>query len=74
MTELLQQAIAQIELLPPDQQDYIATLVLDELKDEQRWLNSFAQTTDSQWDQLVEMVRLDIKNGDTIPLEKVFPL
>ncbi len=66
MTELLKQAIAQIELLPPDQQDY--------LKNEQLWLNSFAQTTDYQWEQLAEMVRLDIKNGDSIPLEKVFPL
>lgn len=37
MTELLQQAIAKIEKLPPDQQDAIATRFLAELQDEEKW-------------------------------------
>ena len=46
MTELLQQAIAQIQQLPPDQQDAIATRFLAELQDEQKWETRFAATTD----------------------------
>jgi hypothetical protein len=34
MTELLQKAIALIQELPPDEQDAIATRLLDELEDE----------------------------------------
>jgi len=45
MTKLLQQAIAQIQQLPPEQQDAIASRFLDELKDEQKWEASFAATT-----------------------------
>ena len=36
MTELLRQAIAQIEKLTPDQQDAITARFLAELKDEQK--------------------------------------
>jgi hypothetical protein len=46
MTELLQQVIAQIEQLPPDKQDAIATLILEELEEDQRWDDSFARSPD----------------------------
>jgi hypothetical protein len=67
MTELLRQAISQIEKLPVDQQDAlaklsegIATRFLAELKDEQKWETRFASTTDDQWDQMAAMVRQEI--------------
>lgn len=50
MTELLQQAIAQIQKLPPDQAWSIAARFLAELQDEQKWETRFAATTDDQWD------------------------
>ncbi|AFY83563.1 hypothetical protein [Oscillatoria acuminata] len=50
MTELLQQAISQIQQLPPDQQDAIAARFLAQLQDEQKWETRFATTTDDQWD------------------------
>jgi hypothetical protein len=46
MTKLLQQVIAQIEKLPPDKQDAIATLILEELEEDQRWDDSFARSPD----------------------------
>jgi hypothetical protein len=46
MTELLLKAIEQIQQLPPDQQDAIASRLLDELKDDQAWTARFAATTD----------------------------
>lgn len=73
MTELLQQAIAQIQQLPPDQQDAIASRFLVELQDEKKWEAQFATTTDSQWDQMAAMVRQEIANGETAPLDEVFP-
>lgn len=73
MTELLQQAIAQIQKLPPDQQDAIAARFLAESKDEQKWETRFASTTDDQWDQMAAMVRQEIARGETVPLDEVFP-
>lgn len=73
MTELLQQAIAQIQKLPPDQQDAIAARFLAELEDEQKWETRFTATTDSQWDQMAAMVRQEIAKGETVPLDEVFP-
>jgi len=73
MTKLLQQAIAHIKQLPSDQQDAIAARFLAELEDEQKWENRFAATTDAQWDQMAAMVRQEIANGETVPLNEVFP-
>lgn len=46
MTERLEQAIARLKALPTDKQDAIATLILDELEEEQRWDESFARSPD----------------------------
>ena len=73
MTELLRQAIAQIEKLSPDQQDAIAARLLAELQDEQKWETRFSATTDHQWDQMAAMVRQEIGKGKTVPLDEVFP-
>jgi hypothetical protein len=73
MTELLQQAIAQIQQLPPDQQDEIAARLLAELQDEQKWEAQFAATPDDKWDQMTAMVRQEIAKGETVPLDEVFP-
>jgi hypothetical protein len=73
MTELLEQAIFQIQQLPPDQQDAIASRFLAECQDEQQWETQFAATSDDQWDRMVAMVRQEIASGKTTPLEAVFP-
>jgi hypothetical protein len=46
MTERLEQAIARLKTLPTDKQDAIATLILEELEDDQRWDESFAHSSD----------------------------
>ena len=46
MTELLEQAIARLKTLPTDDQNAIATLILEELEVEQRWDDSFARSPD----------------------------
>lgn len=74
MTELLQQVIAQIKKLPAEQQDAIASRLMAELKDEQKWTEQFESTTDEQWDWLANIVRQEIANGETDPLDEVFPI
>lgn len=73
MTKLLQQAISQIQQLPPEQQDAIASRFLDELQDEQKWEARFAATTDDQWGHMAAMVRQEIAMDETTPLSEVFP-
>ena len=73
MTELLRQAIAQIEKLPADRQDAIATQLLAELKGDREWETHFAATTDDQWDRMAAMVRHEIASGETVPIDSVFP-
>lgn len=46
MTELLEQAIARLKTLSPNDQNAIATLILEELEDDQRWDKSFARSPD----------------------------
>jgi hypothetical protein len=46
MTELLKQAIEKIERLSEDQQNAIATIILEELEDEIKWEQSFANSQD----------------------------
>ena len=47
MTELLEQAIAQLKALPADEQDAIATIILEELADETQWDETCAKSQDS---------------------------
>ena len=44
MTEMLEKAVAKIKQLPAEEQDAIATLILEELEDEARWDTAFARS------------------------------
>jgi len=46
MTHLLEKAIVEISKLPEDQQDAVATWILEELQDEQAWDATFASSQD----------------------------
>ncbi len=73
MTALLQRAMAEIQKLPPRDQDAIAARLLAEVDDERQWDQRFVSTTDEQWDRLVVEVRRDVAEGGTVPLDDVFP-
>jgi len=74
MTELLRRAITEIEKLPADVQNAVATRILTDLEDEQAWTARFDATSDEQWNRLAAMARQEIAAGDTTPLEDVFPV
>lgn len=62
MTKLLERALAQVYELPETEQDAIATLILDELADEEKWQAAFARSQDVLA-QLAQKARADIKAG-----------
>lgn len=62
MTELLDKAIAAVQELPPEKQDAIASLILEELADELKWDTTFAQSQDTLA-ELAAKARADIRAG-----------
>jgi hypothetical protein len=62
MTQLLQQALTAVEKLRPQEQDAIASLILDELADDQRWDVAFHRSQD-QLARLADKARADIAAG-----------
>ena len=62
MTQLLEKALTEVYKLPPEKQDFIATIILEELEDERKWDKAFAESQD-QLAQLAQKVRADIKAG-----------
>ncbi|HMC64533.1 MAG TPA: hypothetical protein VKI65_06315 [Gemmataceae bacterium] len=62
MTQLLQQAITEVQKLPAAEQDAIAALILEELADERLWEQQFARSQD-QLARLAEKARDDVRDG-----------
>jgi hypothetical protein len=73
MTSLLRRALAEAEKLPAEDQDAIASRLLEEVEDERQWAARFAATTDDQWDKLLAKVRQDVAMNGTRPLDEAFP-
>jgi hypothetical protein len=46
MTTTLQEAFEKAAALPPDRQETLAAILLEEIADEDRWQQSFAQSQD----------------------------
>ena len=46
MTQLLDQAIAEVATLPEQEQDALAAILLAVVESEERWTTTFAQTQD----------------------------
>lgn len=62
MTQLMEQALAEIGKLPDADQDAIAAIILDEIADERRWDRSFSRSQD-KLTKIAECVRDDIRTG-----------
>ena len=69
MNALLEKALAEVARLPEDEQEAIATLildVLDEIAAERGWDERFAKTQD-QLGALVRSARAEAQRGDVLP-------
>ena len=60
MTQLLEKVLTEVYKLPPEKQDAIAAVILEELEDERLWDKAFAESQD-KLAQLASKVRADIK-------------
>lgn len=74
MTRLLRRAIAEIEKLPAETQDALASRILADLTDEAAWESRFEATSPGQWDRLADLARQEISSGETVPLDEIFPV
>ncbi len=68
MTQLLEQAIAQIKQLSETEQDRIALLILEEIEDETRWDQAFAKSH-NVLAQLAAVALAEDKAGKTLELD-----
>lgn len=62
MTQLLEQALAEVRKLPAPEQDAIAALILEELADERCWDETFARSQEPLA-KLAAKVREDMRAG-----------
>lgn len=69
VTRVLESALAEVAKLPPDEQDVLATLLLDEIKSEQRRANSLARSQ-ALLESLADEALAEFKAGKTKPLDK----
>jgi hypothetical protein len=46
MTTVLETALAEVAKLPPEEQDALASLLLDEIRSEQRWTQALSGSQD----------------------------
>ena len=68
MTELLEQAIIKLKNLPASQQNAMATMILEELEDEQRWDEAFERSPD-KLALLAAEAMAEYRAGKTQPLD-----
>ncbi len=60
MTQFLEKVLTAVYKLPPEKQDSITTVILEELEDERLWDKAFAESQD-KFAQLAGKVQVDIK-------------
>jgi hypothetical protein len=68
MSSLLKKALAKVVTLPPDEQDAIASQILDTLADEEGWKKRFVEKRDVIRRMAREAIEED-ERGETLPLD-----
>jgi hypothetical protein len=69
MTRVLEAALVEVAKLPPHEQDVLATLLLDEMKSEQRWTESFAKSQ-QMLKGLADEALAEFRAGKVKPLDE----
>ncbi len=71
MSALLEKALQKVGTLPPDEQDAIASQILDSLADEEAWKQRFSGKKDVLQRMAQEALDED-RRGETLPLDRLF--
>ncbi|MFA4903710.1 MAG: hypothetical protein WC600_13325 [Desulfobaccales bacterium] len=69
MNTRLEEAFAQASQLPPEEQEALAALLLDEIASEKLWDRAFAQSQD-QISQLSDEALTEFMEGRTVSLDE----
>ena len=69
MTRVLEAALVEVAKLPPHEQDALATLLLDEIKSEQRWTDSFSKSQE-MLKSLADEALAEVRAGKVNPLDE----
>lgn len=70
MTHALVAAIARAEKLPPEEQDVLAAILVEEIASDQRWSQSFARS-EHVLETLAAQALAEFKSGKTRPLNEL---
>ena len=70
MTSLLEEALQKVMKLPDQEQDALASILLEQMESEQKWQESFARSTDAL-DKLAEKALEEDRRGLTIDLDSL---
>lgn len=68
VTKRMEQVIARVAALPEEEQEYYATIFLEELADESKWHAAFASSQD-QLAKLADEALQEFEEGKTAPLD-----
>ncbi len=68
MPKLFDRAIAAARKLPPDEQETLGAIILDEIADERRWARKFAESRDVL-ERLADEALVELNHGTVTPLE-----
>jgi len=66
MTQLLEKALIEVAKLPPSEQDALASILLEELASEKKWLESFANSQ-AELASLADEALVEHRAGKTKP-------
>jgi hypothetical protein len=70
MTELLESAVRKAEALPPEEQDAIASQIIETLEDEAAWKERISRKPTKLHDLAGEALR-EHRRGETRPLDEI---
>lgn len=68
MNKMLERAIAEAARLPEDEQETIASLILEEIEAERGWDERFAKSQD-MLAAMAERARAQVERGETLPCD-----
>ena len=69
MTEMLEQALRKVAALPEEEQDAIASQIIDTLQDEAAWAEHLARNPE-KLRRLADQARQEHRSGETLPLDE----
>ena len=68
MTEMLEEALRKVAALPKEEQDAIASQIIETLQDEAAWVERLARSPE-KLRRLAEEARRESRNGEALPLD-----